>query len=228
MRIHTATTFQLTDDPLVYLPISDESFEYDGPVALADRAAQGQANKAQGAAASTGASEGSTASSLQSSLIPFYSKEMNADHAFSPDQTGELLTAAEAGAGGSTAGLEGEAEQEAARTGNTAASSGLLDEMSRNQDKASAGASEGIAAEDVAGAKQLNQEGAAGLTGLYGADTTAMLNAMGIQTGDINAEVNAGNSGWFQNVLAGINTVTGAFKGGSNSAASGIATTFAG
>jgi hypothetical protein len=36
MKIHTKTVFQLTDDPLVYLPVSDESYEYDGPIARFD------------------------------------------------------------------------------------------------------------------------------------------------------------------------------------------------
>jgi len=42
-----------------------------------------------------------------------------------------------------------------------------------------------------------------------------MLKAMGIQTGDINAQLEAGKSGWFQNLTGGLNAVTGlrnAFK----------------
>ena len=61
-----------------------------------------------------------------------------------------------------------------------------------------------VASADVMGAKQLNQAGAAGMAGLYNTDTDAMLKAMGIQTGDINAQTEAGKSGWFQNLTQGI------------------------
>jgi hypothetical protein len=40
------------------------------------------------------------------------------------------------------------------------------------------------------------------MAGLYNTDTDAMLKAMGIQTGDINAQTEAGKSGWFQNLNA--------------------------
>jgi hypothetical protein len=50
--------------------------------------------------------------------------------------------------------------------------------MARDKAKAAAGSSEGIAAQDVAGAKQENQAGAAGMQGLYGTNTGAQLAAM--------------------------------------------------
>lgn len=34
-RIHTKTVLQMTEDPNVYLPVSDEGFDYDGPMELA-------------------------------------------------------------------------------------------------------------------------------------------------------------------------------------------------
>lgn len=213
MIVHTKTVWQLTDDPNEYLPLYDESYEYDGPLALADRAAQGQANQAQTTAANTAGQEGATAQNIQSSLLPYYKQEMNTQHGFSPTQQNEMLTYAEAGSGGATSGLDEAAKLEAARTGNTASLGGELRDISQNNQKTEANASEGIGAADVAAAKQLNQQGAQGEAGLYGADTTAMLNAMGIQTGDINAEVNAGNSGWFQNMTGFMNAAGNAMKG---------------
>jgi hypothetical protein len=65
-----------------------------------------------------------------------------------------------------------------------------LDEMARDRAKAAAGASEGIAASDVMGAKQMNQQGAAGMQGLYSTNTAGQLNAMRQQGSDISAAAN--------------------------------------
>jgi hypothetical protein len=76
-----------------------------------------------------------------------------------------------------------------------------------------------VASADVMGAKQLNQAGAAGMAGLYNTDTDAMLKAMGIQTDDIKAQTEAGQSGWFQNLTGGLNSLANlrkSFGGGGN------------
>jgi hypothetical protein len=65
-----------------------------------------------------------------------------------------------------------------------------LDEMARDRSKAAAGASEGIAASDVMGAKQEQQQGAAGMAGLYGTNVSGQLNAMKQQGQDISAAAN--------------------------------------
>jgi hypothetical protein len=65
-----------------------------------------------------------------------------------------------------------------------------LDEMARDRSKAAAGASEGIAAQDVMGAKQMNQQGAAGMQGLYGTNVSGQLNSMKQQGQDISAAAN--------------------------------------
>jgi hypothetical protein len=73
--------------------------------------------------------------------------------------------------------------------------------------------SAGVGQQDVMGAKQLNQQGLQGEAGLFGADTSAMLSSMGQESGDINSEVAAGNSGWYQQMLSGINTGANVMKG---------------
>jgi hypothetical protein len=62
--------------------------------------------------------------------------------------------------------------------------------MARDRSKAAAGASEGIAAQDVGLAKQMNQAGAQGMQGLYSTNTAGQLNAMKQQSGDISAAAN--------------------------------------
>jgi hypothetical protein len=139
---------------------------------------------------------------------------MNATHAFDPSQTNELLNYAEGPAAGSAATTAGKAASEAARTRNTSGFSSALDQAARNRNQAVGTASEGIGAEDIMGAKQLNQEGAAGMSGLYGVDTNAMLKAMGQQNEDIDTGIKAGQSGWFQNMTGLLNALKGA--GGSS------------
>lgn len=142
---------------------------------------------------------GSNARQEGATLNPFYAQEMKAKHLYDPTQVNELLTAADAGAGGAFGGAEGEMKAEAARTGNATTLTKSLDEMARNRAKAAAGASEGIAAQDVMGAKQLNQEGAAGMQGLYGTNVGGQLGAMKTGLEAVQGEMQA-NKGWFNNL----------------------------
>jgi hypothetical protein len=101
-----------------------------------------------------------------------------------------MLTASEAGAGGALGGLGAGIQNNAARTGNATGVGKTLDEMARDRSKAAASASEGIAASDVMGAKQMNQAGAQGMQGLYSTNTAGQLNAMKQQGQDISAAAN--------------------------------------
>jgi hypothetical protein len=142
---------------------------------------------------------------------------MRAQHGFTPGQTNEMQTAGEAGAGGAIGGASGQLADQAARTRNASGFAKNLDEMARDRSKAAAGTSEGIAAEDVMGAKKLNQEGAAGLGEMYGTDVNAQLKSMGQQNEDINTAIQAGKSGWLQNMTG----VLGALGGDASAAMTG-------
>jgi hypothetical protein len=153
----------------------------------------------QAAADSARDTYGDSARQEGATLNPFLSQEMKAQHLYNPTQTNELLTAAEAGSGGAIGGAEGLINANAARTGNATTLTKTLDEMARDRAKASAGASEGIAAQDVMGAKQLNQEGAAGMQGLYGTNVSGQLGAMKSGLEATQGEMQA-NKGWFNNL----------------------------
>lgn len=141
---------------------------------------------------------GGQAATEGAQLNPFFSQEIRAKHGFDPTQTNELLTNAEAGAGGAFGGAEGQLNANAARTGNATGVTKSLDEMARDKSKAAAGASEGIAAADVAGAKQLNQQGAAGLSGLYGTNVSGQLGAMKQADEGIKTEQATQGQNWLQ------------------------------
>jgi hypothetical protein len=130
---------------------------------------------------------GSQAGTEGAQLNPFFTQEMRAQHGLTPGQQNEMLTASEAGAGGALGGLGAGIQNNAARTNNSTGVGKTLDEMARDRAKAAAGASEGIAAQDVGLAKQEQQQGAQGLAGLYGQNVQGQLGAMRQQSGDISA-----------------------------------------
>ena len=192
MRIKTKVVMQMTEKLGEFIPVLEEGFDYEGPLALCDRALQGSATANAASAGNAATGYGSQAGSESSQLNPFYSQEMKATHGFTPGQTNELLTAAGAGTGGATGALQGQAQLEGARTRNASGFTKSLDEAARDKNKALSANSEGVAAQDVMGAKQLNQQGAAGMQGLYGTNVGAQLKAMGQQNEDINTAVTAG------------------------------------
>jgi hypothetical protein len=149
-------------------------------------AMKNQANQAGTVAGQFGSQAGTEGAQLN----PFLTQEMKAQHGLTPGQQNEMLTASEAGAGGALGGLGAGIQNNASRTGNATGVGKTLDEMARDRSKAAAGASEGIAAQDVMGAKQMNQQGAAGMQGLYGTNVSGQLNSMKQQGQDISAAAN--------------------------------------
>lgn len=191
-----------------YVLQNEEGFDYSGPLELCDRAAQAAAKAAGNQAANVATGDQIAAQSKELTLDPIFRREATAEHLFTPGQTDELLTAAGAG-GGAVAGSEAAAlNRNSAATNNQTALTKSLQDAARDRMKSAAGASENIAAQDVMGAKQLNQQGLAGEAGLFNTDTDAALKAMGIRTNDINTQIEAGKSGWLQNMNATIGALT--------------------
>jgi hypothetical protein len=161
----------------------------------------GQMKQAANQAEDTATQYGSEAEAEAAQLNPFFSQMMKAQHGLTGGQIGEELTAAEAGAGGAVGGLEGTLKANAARTNNATGVGKTLDEMARDRAKAAAGASEGIAAQDVGLAKQENMEGAKGMQGLYGTDVSGQLGAMKQQGEDISSAAQMEGQGWLKNIV---------------------------
>src|SRR5665213_1451532 len=131
------------------------------------RAEEGMAKTAAGTAATVGAGLGQTAAGERSVVQPFYQQEMQAEHVYDPTQINEMLTAAGAGTGAAEGAAEGGLERTAASSGNAAGMVKSEQQMARDRMKTGAGVSEGIAGQDVQGALNLRQSGAAGMSGLY-------------------------------------------------------------
>ena len=173
------------------------------------RAGQAQANALQNTAGNTAANYGTTAANISSTLSPFLQRELNSPAGYSqPDETA-MLSNALSGAGGVAGGLMTKADQRAGATGNQAGFSSNLDDIARQTAKGAAEASTGVAVKNAALKEEQQQAGAEGLRGRYGTDVGAQLNALGVQNNAINSEVNAGKSGWFQNMTALISALRG-------------------
>ena len=148
-------------------------------------------------AANTGAGYGASAAGINSNLLPFLTRELNAPQGYTQQQTGSMLDAAEGGAGGSTAGLTTEANLASARNRNSGGFSGALDQAARQQDKALSGSSEGIAAQNAGLQQQQQQSAASGLSSLEGMDQGSQLKAMGLEAPDLQAQSSLNQtSGW--------------------------------
>jgi hypothetical protein len=205
MRVHIETVFDLATGKI----LSDKFYEYDGPLALADRAAQQQAKTAQNTANSTASGYGATAAGVGSTLIPTLTKEATNPTGFTPEEMNNQLVAGEQGAGGATSGVTGQAGLEAARTRNTGGLSSVLDQAARRKGQTLSQNALGVQNQNAMLKEKQRQAGLSGLEGVYGTDVGAQLKAMGLVPEDINAEVNAGKSGWLQNFNETLGTLEG-------------------
>lgn len=181
------------------------------------RDAVNQAKSAATTATNTAATLGGEAQAIGANLTPFLTQEMLHPQGIGQEGIGAETGAALGGAGGATAGIVGQAAQRAAASRNGGGFQAALDDASRQRMKAAAGASEGIQAGNEQTKLNQQQEGERGLQGMYGTDTSGMLNSQGQVANDINAEVNANKSGWFQNTVAMLNAIKpgGSVGGGS-------------
>lgn len=171
------------------------------------RSATTQAGKAATTAANTGTQLGAEASGIGSTLTPFLTSELEHPQGYSQQDMSSMLSAAEGGAGGADAGIVGQANQQAATSRNAGGFQAVLDDAARQRAKAAAGASEGIAAQNAGLKQQQQQDAAKQLQGMYGTDTSGMLDATGQEANDINAETNAAKSGWLQNAEGVLGTL---------------------
>jgi hypothetical protein len=176
-------------------------FEYDGPLALCDRAAQAQAGNAEKTAGTTAAGYGSSASNVNSTLLPALKQDVNNPTGFTPQQLNDMIVSGEQGAGGAASGIAGAAGLNAMRTRNSAALPGVLDQSARQKMQQSSQNNLQVSGENAKLAQAKRSQALSGLEGQYGTDVNAQLKAMGIQNQDIGTEIQAGQSGWLQNTM---------------------------
>jgi hypothetical protein len=203
MRIHTLVVLDIETGQI----LEDHSYEYSGPLALADRAIQSAANQGAAQAGTNASGYGAQASGIGNTVIPTLERDVNNAPGFSPTQKNAMLVAGEQGAGGAAAGITGQAGLNAMRTRNTGATSSVLDQAARRQAQTLSQNALGVENKNANLQQQQRAQGLSGLEGMYGTDVGAQLKSMGIQNEDLNTAIQAGNSGWLQNTEGVIDTV---------------------
>lgn len=137
-----------------------------------------------------------------------------------------MNTAVQQGTGGATAGAVGQAGLDAERTGNRGAMQGALDESAREGERTNADAALAIGSKNADLKAKQQQAGLAGLGQLYDQNSNDELGALGQENNSIaegnqsiNTETQAGNSGWFQNLMNYMNTAANVAKAGAGAGA---------
>jgi hypothetical protein len=147
-------------------------------------------------------------------LVPQLEKQFTTPTGYNPTDVNNMLVAGEQGAGGATGSIVGQANLEAARTRNTGALSGVLDQAARQKQQVLSQNALNVANKQAEQKEKQRQLAAAGLESMYGKDVGAQLEAMKLVPADIGAETEAGKSGWQQNAMNWIKTLRGGGGGG--------------
>lgn len=179
--------------------LEEDSFEYSGPVALAIREAEQQANLAGVQAGITAGTYGSNAANVNANLTPFLTRQMTNPSGMSQRDIGSQLTQGLAGAGGSTSGLTGAANKMGMTTRNPNGFASALDEAARLRDKTSAGVGVDVAANNAKVKLGQQQQATEGLGSMYGTNVKGQLESQSQIANDVLARTKAASQGWIQN-----------------------------
>jgi len=179
-----------------------------------DRAAQQGLKNAAGTATTTAAGYGNAAGGIAGQLTPTLEQQATNPTGFSPTDVNNQIVAGAQAAGGTTGagGLASPATAMAARTHNVGALSGVLDQASRQRGQQLSSNALNVQNKNAMVKQSQQQAALGGLEKMYGTDVGAQLGSQGQVANDWNGEVKAGQSGWLQNTLGVIGTLTGAAK----------------
>lgn len=186
------------------------------------RGAQDQANKTyrESNQVYTGAQQNS--SDLYKKLFPMLMQEATSPTGYDPTDLAAMNTAAQQSQGGATAAAVGDLGLQAARSGNAGGAAAAEDEAVRSGQRNLSQTALGIKGANADLKEKQKQLGIQGLGGLYGQNTGDMLSALGLQNQSTNTGIEAGKSGWFQNMTDMIRALnpTASFGGGGGASAS--------
>lgn len=152
------------------------------------------------------------ANSLYDTLVPSFQNEAANPQGFGQKELSDMTTAAEQSAGGALGAATGRAQQEAAASRNSGSFAPVLDEASRDAGRNLSDTTLGIKNKNALLKESQRQSGLGGLENMFGTENSDVLSSLGLQNQSTNSLVNAGNSGWFQNMLGFMNAASGAGK----------------
>src|SRR6185503_14268182 len=160
----------------------------------------------------------SQALGVNQALAPTLSAEAINPQGFNPTTMGQMRTAAEQSAGGTNAGIAGQAGLRAARTRNIGSGQAATAAAGRQASEKLSDIDAGIESQNAKLKSNQQQEGIAGLEKLYGEDVGAGTNALGLanQITDISGKQQPGYWQHFgqmfgTDVLNGAEAATGLF-----------------
>jgi hypothetical protein len=205
MRILLNPVFSMETSEL--LGHDGESFVDEIPIRF-DRSVQSRAKSGSEAATGVGGGFGAEASQIGSEVIPGLERQAATPTGFAPTQKAGMLTSGAEAVGGANAGITGEANLAAARTRNAGGFAHALDEAARVKGRQLATNALGVNAMDARLGIQRQDEARRELAGIRGQDQTNQLRAMGIADEDLRTALEAGKSGWQQNAMNWIDTLS--------------------
>lgn len=159
------------------------------------------------------------ANDLYSKLFPIFQGEATNPQGFGAKDLASMNTASQQSVGGSTAGAVGEGDLAGARTRNAGSFAPALDEAVRSGQRQLSTNALDIQGKNAALKQAQQQAGISGMSGLYGQNSSDMLSALGLSNQSTQTGLEAGKSGWFQNMLGLITALKpGGSAGGGNPA----------
>jgi hypothetical protein len=209
-KVYTYLRYEMDGDQLVL--VESESYDYAGPSARCDRAAVAQSKSALDQSTTAANNAASNEAQERSALMPGLESEAQNAQGYTPQQENQMLTASEQGAGGAASGVTGQANLEAARTGNSAGLTSGLDDAMRTKGQMLSENALGVktASADLGQKKQ--QAAQQELGGIMSGDQSANLSALGLENTSINTELASSKQGWLQNAEGVANTAANVAK----------------
>ena len=144
---------------------------------------------------------------LYNQLAPAYTAEATNPQGYGKQSLADLTTSAEQSAGGALGTAVGAAKTGAAANRNAGSFAASSDLASRDASKNLSNANLTVQNQNQNLKNSQQQAGLSGLSGLQGEQNSDVLGSIGLENSSTNALVNAGNSGWFQNMLGLINAI---------------------
>lgn len=130
-------------------------------------------------------------SDLQDVIQPFLQQELNNPQGYGLQTTEQMQTEGGQAVAGATGAAGESAQLAASRTGNPAATAGVIDATARNAMRQQSNNALDIARQNALLKEQQKQAGATGLEHLYGEDVNAALKALGLEDASISAWTSA-------------------------------------
>lgn len=211
MRISTKVVIDIETGEVLH----EEGYEYSGPVALCDRSAQADARQTFGQASRQSGTAAGLAGSVAPGLIGSLQAMANNPQGYGQSALNTMQNEAEAAAGSAADKQAENSRLQAMRSGNVAGLTAAQTAGTEGATRATQTSIQDILAQN-AKLKAQQQEGALqGLGNVLSDENRTALGSLGEETDATNALTNAGKSGWFQNMIAGIDAFspTASFKG---------------